>query len=148
MNIEEKREYDRVRMAKYLKSHPEAREKNRLRNIEWRKNNPQGYLQAAAKYRAENPEKLRNYKWKKRYGITPEQYTEMFRGQNNRCAICGNVEQAKHNTSKKVQKLAVDHCHSTGRVRGLLCQDCNRGLGNFHENIQRLTNAIKYLKQS
>jgi nitrate/TMAO reductase-like tetraheme cytochrome c subunit len=124
----------------------ERREKVRLRNIKWRKNNPQGYLQAAAKYRGKNPDKLRNYRWKSRYNITPERYDEMVKIQNNRCAICGNEESAKHNTTKKVQKLAVDHCHSTGKVRGLLCLDCNRGLGKFHDDIQRLENAIKYLK--
>ena len=126
----------------------EKREKIRLRNIAWRINNPQGYLQAAAKYRYKNPDKLRNYRWKSRYNITPEQYDEMLIIQDNKCAICGQTESATHNTSKKVQRLAVDHCHKTGKVRGILCQDCNRGLGKFKDDIGRLENAIKYLQKS
>ena len=143
--LEEKRKYDRVRMAEWLKNHPEARERNRLRNIKWRKENPQGYLQAAAKYRHENPEKLSEYRLKTRYNITSEKYTEMLISQGGVCAICEQKETVQHNTSNRVQKLAVDHCHVTGKVRGLLCQDCNRGIAKFHDDTKILENAIKYL---
>jgi len=125
----------------------EKREKNRLKNIEWRKTNRAKCCQATANWRLRNPKYDENLKLKLRYGITPEQYAEMFKIQNNRCAICGNVETARHNRSNKIQKLAVDHCHSTGKVRGLLCQDCNRGIGKFHDDIARLEKAIKYLKE-
>ena len=123
----------------------EKREKTRLRNIAWRKNDPQKYLRAAAKYRHNHPDKLVAYRWKIRYGITPQQYAELLTLQNNRCAICGNEESAINVNTNKVQKLAVDHCHTTGKVRGLLCQDCNRGIGKFHDDISRLEKAIKYL---
>ena len=145
MTPEEKREYDRVRMAKWLKQHPDAREKNRLRNIEWRKKNPERYRKAVANWRARNPSYEGNLKLKMRYGITPEKYMEMLTVQNNCCAICGNEETARHNRSNEVQKLAVDHCHVTGKVRGLLCQDCNRGIAKFHDDPVRLKNALKYL---
>jgi len=82
-----------------------------------------------------------------RYDITPECYEVMKITQNNLCAICGNPETARHNHSKRIQKLAVDHCHKSGKVRGLLCQDCNRGIAKFHEDISRLENAIKYLEK-
>jgi len=65
--------------------------------------------------------------------------------QNGKCAICGNHEIAIHNVTKNKQNLAVDHCHKNGKIRGLLCQDCNRGIGLFHEDISRLEKAIKYL---
>jgi nitrate/TMAO reductase-like tetraheme cytochrome c subunit len=123
----------------------EKREKNRIKNVLWRQKNRPRYNQLINQWKLDNPDEVRQYKWKERYNITPEHYDEMVKSQNNRCAICGNVEIAKHNITKKVQKLAVDHCHSSGKVRGLLCQDCNRGLGKFHDNIQRLENAIKYL---
>ena len=125
----------------------EKREKNRLKNIAWRKNNREKCCQATADWRTRNPYYERNRKWKKRYGITPERYDEMVKIQNNRCLICGNEEIAKHNYTKKVQKLAVDHDHITGKVRGLLCQDCNQGLGKFYDDILRLEKAIQYLKK-
>lgn len=145
MTPEEKREYDRVRMAKWLRNHPEARERNRLRNVVWRAKDRAKYNQSMNEWRANNRDKVAQYKWKERYGITPAQYMEMLHIQNNRCAICGNEETARHNRSKEVQKLAVDHCHITGKVRGLLCQDCNRGIGKFQEDPVRLQNAITYL---
>lgn len=123
----------------------EKREKNRLKNIEWRKNNPEKYRKAVSNWRARNPTYESALKLKMRYGITPEQYSELFTVQEGRCAICGNEESICHSRSKKVQKLAVDHCHSTGKVRGLLCQDCNRGLGKFHDDPIRLQKAIEYL---
>jgi len=125
----------------------EKREKTRIRNILWRKQNPKGYILAAAKYRENNRPKLAEYKLKTRYHITPDRYDQMVAIQNNCCAICGQPEKALHNKTKKIQKLAVDHNHTTGEVRGLLCQDCNRGIGKFHENVSSLENAIKYLQK-
>jgi hypothetical protein len=123
----------------------DKREKNRLKNIEWRKNNPERYRKAVANWRLRNPEYESSFKLKFRYGITPEQYAEMLMTQNNRCAICGNKESAININTNKIQKLAVDHCHTTGKVRGLLCQDCNRGIGKFHDDVSRLKKAIEYL---
>ena len=123
----------------------ERREKNRLKNQLWRQNNRKKCCQSVANWRKRNPRYDSNLKLKTRYGITTEQYAEMVKIQNNRCAICGNEETAKHNRTGLVQKLAVDHCHTTGKNRGLLCQDCNRGLGKFKDSPQRLKKAIEYL---
>jgi hypothetical protein len=123
----------------------EKREKTRLRNIAWRKNDPQKYLRAAAKYRHNHPDKLAEYKLKVRFGLTVEHYNKMMVLQNYCCAICGKEETARHNRSNKIQKLAVDHCHKNGKIRGLLCQDCNRGVGLFQDDPTRLRNAIQYL---
>lgn len=125
----------------------EKREKNRLKNIEWRKKNREKCCHATANWRARNPNYEGQFKLKHRYGITPEHYDEMLKIQNSRCAICGKKESAVNYGTKKVQKLAVDHCHATGKVRGLLCQDCNRGLGKFHDDLQRLQKAIDYLSK-
>lgn len=75
------------------------------------------------------------------YGLTFEQYDAMLLEQNGACAICGKVE--KH-SSKGV--LSIDHDHKSGKIRGLLCDTCNRGLGHFYDNVSLLHNAIKYLK--
>ena len=125
----------------------EKREKNRLKNIKWRKLNKEKYIKSATDYRSNHPDRITEYKLKTKYGITLEDYNLLLIEQNNCCDICKKPEKAIHNQTKKLQKLAVDHCHKTGKVRGLLCQDCNRGLGKFHDNISNLTSAIKYLSK-
>jgi len=132
-------------MAKWLRNHPEARERNRLRNIAWRAKDRKKFNQYMSEWKSNNLDKVRQYKWKERYGITPEQYNEMLISQGGVCVICEQEETAQHNTSNRVQKLAVDHDHVTGKIRGLLCQDCNRGIAKFHDNVPRMKNAIKYL---
>ena len=77
------------------------------------------------------------------YGLTPEDYRKMAEKQQNRCAICGRWE-----THKKNRYLAIDHNHVTGKIRGLLCSNCNAGLGFFEDNPQILANAIEYLKEN
>lgn len=75
------------------------------------------------------------------YGLTVEQYDAMLLEQKGVCAICGKQEAL---SSKGV--LSIDHDHNSGKVRGLLCDTCNRGLGHFYDNVSLLHNAIKYLK--
>lgn len=71
-----------------------------------------------------------------KYGLTVEQHTQMLRRQRGRCAICRR---------KPKRRLQVDHCHTSGKVRGLLCSYCNRSLGAFERNENWLTSALKYL---
>ena len=87
-------------------------------------------------YYKRNPDKAHHRNLKTYYGITKQEYTEMFEEQNGACACCG-----------KVASLNVDHCHSTGQVRGLLCTNCNFGLGQFFDNVSLLEKAITYLKE-
>ena len=75
------------------------------------------------------------------YGITEEQYNEMLQKQNGVCRFC------KKSPEDNKQRLAVDHCHDTGKVRGLLCSTCNLGLGYFNDNIALLSEAILYLQE-
>jgi hypothetical protein len=77
----------------------------------------------------------------KLYGVSEEQYTEMLSRQGGVCRVC------KKTPEENKQRLAVDHCHDTGKVRGLLCSTCNLGLGYFNDNIQLLTEAILYIKE-
>lgn len=76
-----------------------------------------------------------------RYGLEPGQYEEMLQKQNGVCAICSRAEATERN-----KRLAVDHCHSTGRVRGLLCSHCNRAIGLLGDNRAILQAAITYLE--
>lgn len=74
------------------------------------------------------------------YGITPEIYDEMFISQGGSCKICG-----EHQLTQK-KRLNVDHCHKTGKVRGLLCHKCNKALGLFKDSSEMLDIASQYLK--
>lgn len=102
------------------------------------------------KYRLDNKEKYvrihRNSRLKNTYGLTLEDLEKMMRDQDRKCAICGQ-EIFMHGDSVDNNKIArVDHNHETGEVRGLLCNDCNRGIGFLKDNPLFLANAIKYLE--
>lgn len=83
---------------------------------------------------------------KKQYDISYEEYLKMYNLFGKRCHIC----KQRGFRIDKHQKLdlAVDHCHTTGQVRGMLCHNCNRGLGLFQDNIEYLLNAVDYLKRA
>lgn len=83
----------------------------------------------------------RDYDWQYKYGLSPEQYYEMWEQQKGRCKICGKE-------LPEGQYLCVDHNAETGEIRGLLCNQCNMGLGCFHDNTNVMENAIKYLKEN
>jgi len=83
---------------------------------------------------------LSNATLRKKYGITQEQWQEAFKRQGGKCAIC--------HCAQRYQSLAVDHDHKTGKVRGLLCVQCNRGLGRFFDSPVRLRNAAAYIEAS
>ncbi len=105
----------------------------------------------ARPYRAKNRERydtsIRVAMLRQQYGLTLEQYAEMFCRQNGVCAICGKPETSL-GKGGKVKPLAVDHCHETGKIRGLLCQLHNTGLGVFDDNPELLEKAIQYLKDN
>jgi Recombination endonuclease VII len=79
------------------------------------------------------------------YGLTPDDYRAMLEKQNSVCACCGQPETAVNNG--KVRALAVDHCHTTGAVRGLLCAACNSSLGMLGEDPERVKALLKYIEE-
>lgn len=81
---------------------------------------------------------------KRRYGITAAEYQRLYEAQDGVCAICEEPETAK-GRGGEIKRLAVDHCHKTGRVRSLLCDACNRLLGYAREDHVVLRRAISYL---
>jgi len=84
---------------------------------------------------------------KVKYGISLERYNEVLKEQNGVCAICKKAETNHSNKKGPVDSLRVDHCHSTGKVRGLLCSECNFGISKFDDDTNLLLEAIKYLKK-
>jgi len=89
-------------------------------------------------WRADNPLRAKGYDLKRTFGISLDEYQAMLVEQDGKCAICGQKDQWF--------SLAVDHCHGTKRVRGLLCSQCNRGLGLFRDKPELLENAARYLR--
>lgn len=78
------------------------------------------------------------------YKITEEQYWQMHADQNGVCLICGGRQKGR---GAKNNVLSVDHNHDTGKIRGLLCTNCNTGIGNLRDSIKLLKKAIEYLKE-
>lgn len=111
---------------------------------EW-KERQKRYYQQNLKKEGENrviKEILRMHK------LTGEQYDQMIRDQDNKCAICLNPETRPSRTKGKVTRLSVDHCHTTNKVRGLLCYKCNLILGYATDSIDILYSAIMYLESN
>jgi hypothetical protein len=77
---------------------------------------------------------------RRNYGITLDQYHDLLVAQSNGCAICGRTQEPDG------RRLAIDHCHVSGNVRGILCNNCNNGLGSFGDSIEGMQKAIDYLK--
>lgn len=91
-------------------------------------------------YGEQNKKLIRAKNLKRQYGISTEEYVALLIRQEYRCAIC------KQHQDEFVKPFAVDHNHSTGKIRGLLCGGCNPGLGFFKEDKGRLLAAIQYLE--
>jgi len=107
---------------------------------EWKKEHSSEYEAYAAKYSLAFRGGVAFYR-RRRYGIEPHVYAEMMEKQGGKCSICGETRIKQGELS-----LCVDHSHVTGNYRGLLCPDCNSGIGMFHDDIVTLKLAIKYLK--
>jgi hypothetical protein len=82
------------------------------------------------------------YNRKLKYNLSEAQYDNMLLEQNNCCAICG-----VHKDNNK-KEFSVDHCHENGKIRGLLCNNCNVALGLFKDNINIMKNAVVYLNNN
>lgn len=88
-------------------------------------------------------DRARDRRLRNQYGLSPGEYEAMFKTQKGRCAICLTPA-----TPSGKGALQVDHCHATGRVRGLLCLRCNAGLGMFDDDTLTLEIAIDYLRDA
>ncbi len=80
-------------------------------------------------------------------GISLEEFTALFNKQKGVCAICGNPETHLSNAGL-TKRLSIDHCHATGVVRGLLCDNCNHAIGHVKENVRVLKEMILYIESA
>jgi predicted methyltransferase len=117
----------KLRIKRY---HEDTKDRKVERELIWKKLNPEK-VKAISKRQTLNG-----------YNLSEEEYYKLVALQENQCKICGI-----HRSNLKID-LAIDHCHNTGRIRGLLCNKCNLGLGYFRENVEYLSNAIHYLRDT
>ncbi len=110
----------------------------------WREKHPEKHLESQRKWREKNKEynsdRQRKYQLKYSYGITEIDYTRMLTEQDGKCAICSTSA-----PTGRWKVFAVDHCHTTNTIRGLLCNECNRGMGLMKDDASRLRMAAEYL---
>lgn len=85
--------------------------------------------------------------YKKAYGLSIEEYDAIIKSHNGLCAICKTDKGRFDTRTGKKQKLHIDHCHLTGKIRGLLCNKCNIGIGLFNNNIELFKKVIEYLSR-
>ena len=107
----------------------------------WREANPDRVAAISKAWNEANSERVIDGRLRRTYDISSFEYDDMLEAQGGGCAICGKTPEAEG------RRLSVDHDHETGRVRGLLCNLCNRGLGHFTHDLGLLYSAISYLEQ-
>ena len=129
----------RVCQREYRRSwYVSNKENARAINKKWADNNPSH----SKEWYQKNKLNQRDQQLRKQFGITLEQYDQMLLIQDSKCKICGLDQK------ESVKALAVDHCHATGKIRGLLCGKCNLGIGYFQDREDVLNKAIEYLRES
>lgn len=104
--------------------------------------NKEKILQQNREKYAKDPNYFKDIDLKKTYGINLDQYNNLLSRQGESCAIC------KRPKNEFTKALAVDHCHKTGKIRGLLCANCNRAVGNLKDSAVNAESAASYLRRS
>ena len=146
-NCESLKEYAK----KYRGNH---REKAKATSKKWReehpgyskqqyRKNPEKARKLSRQYRKNNPEQVKESQRKnhlKKYNLSHEDWLKMWESQDGRCAICGEP-------FARQSDACVDHNHETGEIRGLLCMQCNVGLGSFNDNPKLIIKILKYLRK-
>lgn len=129
---------------KYNREH---KKENARYSKTWRAKHPKKVKAQSAKYAKKNKELNRKNLLKSRYGITPEEYNQMYDLQQGRCNICGEFKKRAGDAGSDGTKvLCIDHNHKTNKVRKLLCNFCNRLLGYAKDSQEILKSAIAYLE--
>jgi len=108
----------------------------------WDSENVSHRKEYAKQFKANNPDYYKRKHLQYSYGILLEEYEIMRESQKCRCYICG-----KHENDTNRKRLFVDHCHTTGKIRGLLCQQCNTALGMVNEDVDILFAMVSYLQE-
>ncbi len=132
MTVEEKRQQARERSKRWRERNPDAEKKRDKTSRKISRD----------KWKAKNPTYHRQWHLKSKFGLSESDYNRLADSQGFMCAICRKGEGEENGN----RLLAIDHCHETGLLRGLLCDSCNRGLGLLGDTLSRLQDALHYLK--
>ena len=140
------KEYVLQKNREWIAANPE---KKRAQEQRYKEKDPERWVaqqkEKARRYEARHPGRMsmssRKSHLLRRYGLTPEQWDEMFEAQGKCCAICGGAEPGSSNGWE------TDHCHHSGAVRFILCTHCNRGLGAFKDNPALMRKAADMLEE-
>ena len=134
----QRREKKRLAAAKRRRDNPEeCRRKAR----EYQKNHAGIHRERVTEWGRNNPDRRKHYALKRKFGITLDQYNEILEKQEGKCAIC------RSDGCTTGRRLAVDHCHETGYIRGLLCKNCNLMLGHAKDSNSILETALIYINE-
>ena len=130
------------RLYKYLKYYTDAKECSRCTTMTWK------WSVTEESLCSECTEKQKRDKYyKKKYGISYKGVMRMFLQQKKKCKICG-VKLKLPNEKGSNGIAVIDHCHDTDNIRGLLCTNCNTGIGKLGDNVESLRRAVKYLENA
>lgn len=123
------------------KSRIKNKEKVKERQKKWASENVEHRSQKQREWYQNNKDRIRDLQLQNQFGITIKQYDTMLLLQNGVCGLCGGDSDAKNKT------FAVDHDHSNGRIRALLCRGCNVGIGNLKDSPELLEKAASYIRK-
>ena len=139
---------DKEKQREYWNKYQQS-EKRKAYKAAWyqaNKDRLQGYrVKWRKKFPDNNRRYFRNRHLIKKYGITQDQYEVLYKQQGGICAICGGMPDI---TRHGITRLAIDHDHATGKIRGLLCNNCNAGMGIIGDTVEHLERAAEYLKRA
>ena len=137
----------RVRTEATRQKEKEYKQKNKEKIAqkmkEWKASNKDHVDEYNKQWKTKQPDYFKDKHLKNTYGIGLVEYNEILNSQGGVCAGCGIEPEKTHR-----KRLFVDHCHSTGKIRGLLCQQCNTALGMVKDNPEILMGLIVYLKET
>lgn len=142
-NREYMRAYYQVHKDDWNKRTPEQQDARNAARRERYQNDPEFRERCKAASRARDKRAKRSGRLLSQFGITADEYDALLEQQGGGCAICGRDTGDGQN-----RRLHVDHCHATGKVRGLLCSECNLALGKFQDDPELLRRAVDYLVRS
>ena len=138
----ETKEKIRARGAKWRAENPE---KEKARKAEYYRKNSEKIKAYHVEYNARNTEKYREYKLKAKYGLTLSEFEMLWEKCDGRCNICYEEMEKRTIGKRSIRMVCVDHDHSTGKVRGLLCDFCNKGIGMLMDDPKIVSKALSYL---
>lgn len=125
----------------FYKGMYECKDCSRERHKKWRADNRERHNELCRNWHRADPIRSRTHELKKKFGITHDDYLKMLKDQGGKCLICGNESAGDR------AHFSVDHNHNTGKIRGLLCTKCNRGLGCFNDSLVLMRKAVRYLEE-